>query len=201
MKVFGVLLALTLFVGCSSTPGVNVTPQTKDDMAACGMGVSSQTAVAVRAAIEVEKNSGEVTGGLRDELKTEFLKNFRKEDALAASDRYLECMKGRSSIRREAQKVSAIQTCKASWTCNFNQVSGFCLCNDVTKQIQKEQGLSEFQTAKLIASNCTANFAQCWPDGNVHKGRADCEVVLSEAKIALPKKSANKICTYEWEPT
>lgn len=199
MKILGILLAFATLTGCIGGGAVsNVNPETKDDMAACGMGINSSSNVALKAAVELEKYSGEISGGLKDELATEFSKHFSQADALKAMEQYLVCMKTRVNDRRAEKKQSAITACKAAWTCDSNQAAGYCTCNEVVREVQKERNLSELQAAKLIKSQCSFDFQQCWPGQNLQKGRSDCEATLSQAGIALPKKSATKTCTYDW---
>jgi hypothetical protein len=207
MKILGILLAFLLLTGCVSNRGtiastavMDVKPETRDDLAACGMGISSSTTVAVKAAIELEKKNGQIDVGLRDELATEFSKRFLPADAVKAMEQYLGCMDKRGAARRADQKQAAISSCKAAWTCNFNQVAGFCNCNRVITEVQKERGLTELQTAQMIKNQCTFDFQQCWPGQNLQKGRADCEAILNDAKISLPVKSTTSACTYEWPP-
>lgn len=204
MKFLGFLLALALITACGTPGGTavnDVAKETKNDLALCGMGINSSTTVAVKVAVELEKRNGVIDAGLKDELATEFSKRFAPADAIKAMELYLDCMEKRISERRADKKQTAITACKAAWTCDFNQAGGFCRCNKVIREVQAEKAWSELQTAKLISEKCTFNFQQCWPGQNLQKGRADCEAILSDAKIALPKKSTTDTCTYEWAPS
>ena len=202
MKILVILLAFVLTSGCAGTPAgttvADVKPETRDDLAACGMGINSSTTVAVKVAVELEKKSGQIDTGLKDELATEFSKRFAPADAIKAMELYLGCMDKRGAARQVSKKQASISACRAAWTCDSNQASGFCTCNQVSREMQKELGLTELQTAKIIIEKCSFNFQQCWPGQNLQKGRADCEAILSEAQISLPKKLVPNSCKYEW---
>jgi hypothetical protein len=189
LHAFAALIAILIMAGCAGNSNVGgltvseVSADTKDDLAACGMGISSSTGL--KAGASIEKNGGKLETTLNDELKTAFVSKFGEKDALAAMDKFTTCMEGRHDKRSATKKQASMSACKASWTCDMNVVAGFCTCNKTTASIGKEQGWSEAKTAQEIKKGCTSTFDKCWPAGDLNSERSKCETVLAEARVPM----------------
>lgn len=200
MRLLAVLLVCVSLFACkttSSTPGgvsvLDVSAETKNDIAACSMGISSGVELKVGASIE-KTNGGELTGSLKDELHGAFVSKFGQADALKAQTEYLACMNKRYEDRKAEKKISEISACKAAVTCDVNVVAGICSCRHVVEEAEKKYGWSPAKVAQEYNKLCLqpAKIEQCWPANAVLKSaRARCESVLGDAKLALPSLNSD----------
>lgn len=189
LRALAALVALLIVAGCAGKSNVGgltvseVSAETKDDLAACGMGLSSSTGL--KAGASIEKNGGKLDTSLNDELKTAFVSKFGEKDALAAMDKFTTCMERRHDQRIASKKQAAVSACKARWTCDMNVAAGFCNCRKTIASIGKEQGWSEAKSAQELGKNCAFTFAKCWPAGDLNNERSKCETVLAEASVPM----------------
>lgn len=193
MRILIALLMCAVLSACTNKPGgvsvLDVSPDTKNDIAACSMGISSSVELKVGASIEKTKG-GEMSASLRDELHGAFVSKFGQADALKAQTEYLTCMNKRYDDRRSDKKTSEISACKAAWTCDMNLAAGVCVCRHAVAEAEKKYGWTPLKAAQEYVKHCnrpTKEFEQCWPGNDtLHSARARCETVLSEAKLTLP---------------
>jgi hypothetical protein len=191
--ILGLIFVVGIISGCTwpiSNPGGltvgHVSAETKDDIASCSMGISSETAL--KAGASMEANGGKVDLSLKDELKGAFVEKFGEKDALAAMGQYQVCMDDRYKKRQATKKQVAISACKAAWTCDMNVVAGVCACNQIVKESGKKYGWTDLRMAQEYTQLCSSKkILQCWPPaGELNKMRAECQTTLSEANIPMP---------------
>lgn len=187
------LVLCAVLSGCSTPGGMtvtNVSAQTKNDLAACGMGLSSSTEL--NAAASMEQNGGKIGVIAKDDLRTAYVAKFGEKDALAAMDKFQVCMDKQRNDRIVDQKKADISSCKTAWTCDMNTAAGVCACRKVLQESQKKYGWTDKKMAEEYFSTCDpSKIKQCWAAGDLNNHRARCETVLGDAAVKIPSLNSS----------
>lgn len=188
MRIILVLVLSFITAGCVSS---NVKPEVVNAMAYCNSGISSELSSLIKAS--VEKNGGEFTAKVGDEIKGEFLSrvDVSEANAVALHKQYIDCMDRYTRGAAGKEKQAKIDDCVTRLQCELDQLDSACRCSTTIEEVSLELGVSKAISSRKIASDCYSgrySMSKCWK-GDMVSERSACETMLRISNLNIPTPS------------